>query len=342
VLKFVYIFNPFTGTNLLLCLNQTFCKAPKVPLFKGLHLFVVLFLLVLTLTASMAAHLDLPAQYGEVIYQTNEKSPNQLYIIGTGHRDSLTCLNSNLTPRVQAEVYKIGEWLIDQRGIELLLPEGFFKNGTKKVSKEKTQAVRGKKRPPEGVDIKVLEERLSTNKTYVNAEMLLIRDHSLRVQQIEDKGHYDAVGNGIFKLVNSGKDLCDYSLQKSELDYLQERRIAAILQKIPERIDEELRQGNIPDRKALFTIGMSHLPRIIKYLNEKRITIPSPLLTSNKNDDYPAELNLFKENFGVSILIPRTLANDKEILKLNGLDKIVEQSRSKSPVLSSFASPRHP
>ena len=89
----------------------------------------------------MAANLNPPAQYGEVIYQTNEKSSNHLYIIGTSHRDSLTCLNGSLTPRVQAEVYKIGEWLIDQRGIELLLPEGFFKNGTKKVLKEKTQPV---------------------------------------------------------------------------------------------------------------------------------------------------------------------------------------------------------
>ena len=192
------------------------------------------------------------------------------------------------------------------------------------------------------MDIKVLEEKLSTNKTYVNAEMLLIRNHQLRVQQIEDKALYDAVGSNIFKLVNSGKDLCDYSVQKSELDYLQERRIAAILQKIPERIDEEFRQGNIHDRKALFTIGMSHLPRVIKYLNENRIAIPSPLFDSNKSDDYLAELNLLKENFGVSILIPRTLAEDREILKLNGLDKIVERSRSKSPALSSLASPHLP
>jgi hypothetical protein len=172
--------------------------------------------------------------------------------------------------------------------------------------------------------------------------MLLIRDHSLRVQQIEEKGLYDAVGNGISKLVNSGKDSCNYTVQKSELDHLQERRIAAILQKIPERIDEEFRQGNIRERKALFTIGMSHLPRIIKYLNEKRITIYAPLLASNKTDDYLAELDLSKGNFGVLILIPRTLADDQEILKLNGLDKIVEQSRRKSPVLSSLVSPNLP
>jgi hypothetical protein len=290
----------------------------------------------------MAVPLNPPAPYGELIYQTNEKSPNQLYIIGTAHRDSLTCLNGSLTPRVQAEVYKIGEWLIGQRGIELLLPEGFFKNGTKKSSKEKAQAMRAKKRPPEGMDIKALEEKLSTNKMYVNAEMLLIRNHSLRVQQIEEKGLYDAVGNGISKFVNSGKDLCDYTAQKSELDYLQEKRIVAILQKIPERIDEEFRQGNIHDRKALFTIGMSHLPRIIKYFNEKRITISSPPPTSNKSDEDLAELNLLKGNFGVSILIPRTLANDQEILRLNGLDKIVEQSRKKPPVVSSLVSPPLP
>ena len=108
MLKFVYIFNLFAGTNLLLRLNQTFWKASKIPLFKGLYLSVAFFLLVLTLTPSMAAPLNPPAQYGEVIYQTNEKSPNQLYIIGTSHRDSLTCLNGSLTPRVQAEVYKIG------------------------------------------------------------------------------------------------------------------------------------------------------------------------------------------------------------------------------------------
>jgi hypothetical protein len=307
-----------------------------------LYLPVVLFLLVLPLFPSVTTPLDLPVQYGEVIYQTTEKGPNHLYIIGTSHRDSLTCLNGSLTPKVQAEVYKIGEWLIDQRGIELLLPEGFFKNGNKKVSKETTQSVKGKKRPLEGADIKALEERLSTNKTYVNAEMLLIRDHSLRVQQIEEKGLYDAVGNGISKLVNSGKDSCNYTVQKSELDHLQERRIAAILQKIPERIDEEFRQGNIRERKALFTIGMSHLPRIIKYLNDKRITIYAPLLASNKTDDYLAELDLSKGNFGVLILIPRTLADDQEILKLNGLDKIVEQSRRKSPVLSSLVSPNLP
>jgi hypothetical protein len=307
-----------------------------------LYLPVVLFLLVLTFSPSVTTPLDIPAQYGEVIYQTTEKGPNHLYIIGTSHRDSLTCLNGSLTPKVQAEVYKIGEWLIDQRGIELLLPEGFFKTGTKKVSKEKTQTVKGKKRPLEGMDIKALEERLSTNKTYVNAEMLLIRDHSLRVQQIEEKRLYDAVGNGISKLVNSGKDLCDYTVQKSELDYHQERRIAAILQKIPERIDEEFRQGNIHDRKALFTIGMSHLPRIINYLIEKRIIITSPLLAPNKSDPYFSELNLAKESFGVSIFIPRTLADDAEILKLNGLDKIVEQFRRKPPVLSSLALPHLP
>lgn len=48
-----------------------------------------------------------------------------------------------------------------------------------------------------------------------------------------------------------------------------------------------------------------------------------------------AELNLLKENGGVSIIIPRTLVDDRKILEINRLDKIIFQFRklflSKSP-----------
>ena len=60
----------------------------------------------------------IPVEYGRVIYQYNEKSPNHLFIIGMSHRNTLTRLNGNNTSRVQAEVYKIGEWLIDHGGLE--------------------------------------------------------------------------------------------------------------------------------------------------------------------------------------------------------------------------------
>jgi hypothetical protein len=263
---------------------------------------------------------------GEVIYQFNEKSPNQIFIIGISHRDSLTCLNGENTPRVQAEVYKIGDWLIHHQGLDLLLPEGFFAGNPGKIGKEKGRALERKSECTELTDLKVLEGRLSDNKTYVNAEMLLKESHPLRLRQVEDKGLYDAVRNGLLKLVNCGED-ARYSALKTELDYLQEKRTAAMLQKIPEIIEAEFRQGNIKTRKAIFTIGTSHLHKIIRYINETRIKIDTPpLLASNGSKDYVADLSLLKENFGISIIIPKTLAKDQKILELNKLDKIVTRS----------------
>jgi hypothetical protein len=259
--------------------------------------------------------LKIPADYGEVIYQCNAKSPNQLFIIGLNHRDSLTRLNGAKTPRVQAEVYKIGDWLIHQEGCELLLPEGFFKTRTAGVAKAKGPA------KPVMDDMTSLEQRLADNRVFVNAEMLLKEHHPLRLQQVEDKALYDAVGAGIFKLVNGSDSSSDYLSLKSELDYLQERRTAAMLQKIPEIVDLEFKQGSIKNRKAIFTIGLSHLHKIISYLSQSRIAVYSPLLTSDKSGDYVAKLDLFKADFGVSVIIPRTLANDRKVLELNKLDK---------------------
>ena len=259
--------------------------------------------------------LNIPTEYGELIYQCNGKSPSQIFIIGLNHRDSLTRLNGAHTPRVQAEVYKIGDWLIHQQGCELLLPEGFFKTRTAGVEKAKGPA------KPVVDDMKSLEERLADNRVFVNAEMLLKEHHPLRLQQVEDKARYDAVGAGIQKMVNGADRSSDYLVLKSELDYLQERRTAAMLQKIPEIVDLEVKQGSIKNRKAIFTIGLSHLHKIISYLSRSRIAVYSPLLTSDKSRDYVAELDLFKANFGVSVIIPRTLANDQKVLELNKLDK---------------------
>ncbi len=293
---------------------------------KLLFLLLIFFSLPLSIPSHAETDLKIPIEHGEVICRFNEKSPNQIFIIGISHRDSLTCLNGENTSRVQAEVYKIGDWLIHHRGPELLLPEGFFLSKTGKIGKENSKVPGRRSDCTQLLDLRVLEEKLSDNKTYVNAEMLLKENHPLRLRQVEDKGLYDAVRNGLLKLVNCGEDDSRYSALKTELDYLQEKRTAAMLQKIPEIVEDEFRQGNIKGRKAIFTIGMSHLHKIIRYINETRIKIDAPLLPSNGSKDYIAELSLLKENFGVSIIIPRTLAADQKILEINKLDKIVTRS----------------
>jgi hypothetical protein len=71
-----------------------------------------------------------------------------------------------------------------------------------------------------------------------------------------------------------------------------------------------------------------HLHEIITYLTEKRIKIHTPLSVSNGIQGYMAELNLQKENFGVSVIIPRTLASDQKTLEINELERIVKECRS--------------
>jgi hypothetical protein len=271
------------------------------------------------------------SRYGEIIYQYNRKNPQQLFVVGMSHRDSLTRRNGGQTSRVQAEVYKIGEWLIHNKELDLLLPEGYFAKKDGKV-KDRNLAVAFEREGQCAVpfDMDVLEAILSDNRTFVNAEMLLRDNHpSLRIRQVEDWDLYEAVGKRITELI-SQKNSCDYLLQKSELDYLQERRAAAMLQRIPDIINDEFRRGNIRDRRAFLTIGMSHIQGIIKYFDDNKITVRAPFSDSNHHEDYVAELNLLKENFGISVIIPRTLAHDQEILKLNKLEKVVGSARRKS------------
>ncbi len=84
---------------------------------------------------------------------------------------------------------------------------------------------------------------------------------------------------------------------------------------------------------------MAHIHKIIEYLNEGRIKIYSPLSSSNKSENYVADLNLRKEDFGVSVILPKTLADDFKVLEIIGLDKIVSSFRKQSSEVFSKAMP---
>jgi hypothetical protein len=262
----------------------------------------------------------IPLERGEVVFRCNEKSPDQIYIIGISHRDTLTRTNGSNTVKSQIEVYRIGEWLIQNKGLELLLPEGFFlkEDSDEKGNLIKTAASDNGKRV--SFDIKTLEEKLGNDNSYINAEMLLMESHRIESQQVEDIDMYNAVREKISLLEKYGNDTYESLFLKSGLDYLQERRTAAMLQKIPEVIEGEYREGRIKNKKAIFTIGMSHLSEIIKYLKQKKIEIYSPAFTPY--DDYLSGVNLLENDFGVTIIIPRTLANNLELFKLTRLDDI--------------------
>jgi len=273
---------------------------------------------------------NLPPPYGEVIYRYNEKSPLRLFVIGIGHRDAVTRKNGSTTSKVQAEVYMIGDWLIEREGVQLFLPEGFFSEGPERAKEIGVVPSGAKALCGEPADMETLEAKLADESAFVNAEMLLQAQHPVGLRQVEDSSLYRAAQDCLLGLTQGARGIQETYLLKSRLDYFQERRTAAILQRVPEVIQEEFLQGNIKSRKAVLTIGASHLPSLIRYLNEKRITIYAPLFTSDQNGDYVSDLNLIKEKFAVFVILPKTLAQDRKILEANQLENIVDRARRQS------------
>jgi hypothetical protein len=254
----------------------------------------------------------LPSVYGKVIYSYNENSPKKLYIIGINHRDSQSRLNGNRTARTQAEVYRIGEWLNRNGKLDVLLPEGFF---------SAKNPVPEPRPVPQGVtlDNKLLEQKLADDSCFVNAEMLLMEHFQTPACQVEDRQLYNAVLNTVVKLKAKADDPAACQSLIAEIDYLQERRTAAILQKIPEVIEEKFLDGSIKNENALLTIGLNHIHTIINYLEQKSIHIKPPSSNSLTKDDDITDLKLLKEGFGVIIIIPNALIQDQAILKMTKL-----------------------
>ncbi len=89
-------------------------------------LFIPVFDLNAGINQALSDNPALPPERGEVVYSCNQKSPHQIYIIGMGHRDTLTYANGSDTVKSQIEIYRIGEWLIQKEGLELHLPEGLI------------------------------------------------------------------------------------------------------------------------------------------------------------------------------------------------------------------------
>lgn len=261
-----------------------------------------------------------PFETGEVVFNHKGRSSGQVYIIGTSHRDTFTGANGSDTLRSQMELYRISEWLINNRGLELLLPEGFFSREDRDEKNTSIIAVTPENSNRMPFDTRTLEQKLGDDNVYTNAEMLLMESHGIKSRQVEDMNLYTAVREKISLFEKYRTDSFESLYIKSGLDYLQEIRTAVMLQKIPEIIDREYREGRIKNKKAIFTIGMSHLPGIIKYLKQNKIEIYSPAFTPY--DDYMSGVKLLENDFSVTVIVPRTLADNRDLLRLTNLDNI--------------------
>lgn len=260
--------------------------------------------------------LDMPLEYGKVIYRVNGDSAKQLYIIGISHRNTESGLNNSTTIQAQTEIFRIGEWLNRNRALQLLLPEGYFAGG---------EGASPALSPPSlgRLDTLLLRQMLADESRFVNAEMLLMENFQMRASQVEDRTMYDAVHSSLRNLKTTGSAQSSLQERLAELQYLQEIRTAMLLQKIPSVIDNELQNGTIRNQSAMFTIGLNHIQDIVRYFQTDAIQIDSPLTAQMQSASFKSELNLLKTGYGVTIIIPRTLADDRELLQQTNIDRIL-------------------
>jgi hypothetical protein len=88
-------------------------------------------------------------------------------------------------------------------------------------------------------------------------------------------------------------------------------------------IEDEFLNGAIGNRTALFTIGLNHIKDIFRYINNDEIHIASPIGSDIQPDILNTRLNLLKTGYGVTIIIPRTLANNHKLLEMTRIDRII-------------------
>ena len=258
----------------------------------------------LSALSGSAAVAGLPGDLGVIVYQKNPERPLQVFIIGNSHRSSASGENGIHTVPAQVQTYRIAEWLIRQHQVELLLPEGFFGR------QERTGIFDATVR----LDGATLEETLTDTATFINADLLLHRNYGIGLHQVEDRDLYRNARDYLFTGLQNGTS---WRVPFGpELAYLQERRSAAILQKIPAVINAEYRQGHIAQPRAILTIGMTHLDEIIKFLETERIEIPAPQLGGSGFPAYSENLEQWAEEIGVTVIVPRAILDAREMMAL--------------------------
>lgn len=278
-----------------------------------------------------SAYLSLPEQYGSIIYRVNEQASGQLFIVGISHRDAENQVNHHNTPKVQLEIFRIGEWLHRNLDMELLLPEGYFSGEPGgSCCKEHGRAAK--------MDPDLLYARLADDARFVNAEMLLTEQFVMHTAQVEDRPLYNAVCTCLGELTKKSCAPMHMTAKLDELQYLQGMRTARMLQKIPAAIEAKLNEGTIRKPSAMMTIGLNHIQDIIRFLEQNTVTITPPDQGSDQLESYSAEIDLLRKGYGITVIIPRTLADDRPLLQATHLDHF----RPLNPMILADNAPSRP
>jgi len=266
--------------------------------------------------ADTSLQIAVPEEYGRVIYQEGADRPNQIYIIAQSHRSAVSGHANADTVHVQAEIFRLGEWLVREQGISVLFPEGYFqRDGSPAASSGSPE----NRQPtvPQPIDDMSLLTRLADPNAFVNADMLLRAQCGVRLQQVEDRALYHGAVQLLQQLSSDRRAALSPAVY-DELEYLQRRRSAAILERIPAALslNAGAETGAVRPQKAITTIGLAHVHQIVAFLEQGQIEIPPPQMGWARYGEHNFDLQPLKAEYGVTIILPRTLAENQEILQL--------------------------
>jgi hypothetical protein len=258
-----------------------------------------------------------PRQYGEIVYQENPGRSNHIFIIAQSHRSLASGVNGVDTEQVQAEIYRLGEWLIRNEQVEILLPEGYFCETNAKPS-VRAGPSRGPDLRGEGLDDETLAARLADTTTFVNADYLLHCTYNIRLQQIEDKRLYLAVAD-LIRSDSSCVSRQEEAAIHTALNYQQQKRSAVILENIPAVLDREYDHGLIKAKRAMVTVGLAHLREMIDFIKSGGARLIPPYGFSDSLPCHSGDLSRLREQYGITVILPRTLADNADTLRLTKL-----------------------
>jgi hypothetical protein len=262
--------------------------------------------------------LRLPESFGEVVYQEHGNRDRKIFIIAQSHRSAVSGEENEDCQKVQAEIYRIGEWLIANERVEALLPEGYFSN--RMSGADPTPIPRtGKTTKPTRLDDAALAARLSNPTFLVNADRLLYTTYDLALRQIEDRQLYFSVVNQLRSVLSDSLQQKNDPTALSILTYRQKKRSAVILENIPQALTGGKSKGDTNIRRAMLTIGLSHVDTMIDFLKSGTAQILPPSGTEDILTGFCCDLSHLKERYAIAVIIPRTLADSGIMLRLSRL-----------------------
>lgn len=288
--------------------------------FPSILLKVLLALSVLVISVSPAFCLNsvthsvidqsLPIEYGRVIYQKNQDATNQIFIIGQAHRSGVNGENGHNTVQAQMEIYRIGEWLIRQKNVGILLPEGFFQKGSVQNGAQGRQVAHY---VPDTLNSERLRDLLQDTRRFVSADTLLSDQYPIRLGQVEDEELYQTVSQLMGKLQSRNEDRAFFE----ELNDYQRKRTAIMLRNIPFAVERVFQRGDIENKHAIFTIGMAHIADILEFFHAKTGEI-----AGNNGLLSTSAIDLLAQGYGVTVILPKSLAEDDKVLRLTRLGQL--------------------